>query len=94
MFLLLEVYDIWDDDVDLDKDNLSDRSKRAMMNEFDEVERENKRRLFAYGIMTIHNRDRTLRYGNYDVTLFRPPINRLKRLIKDQLKEKTIKITI
>ena len=45
-------------------------------------------------MLKINNEDSTLRYGSYDLNLFKPPINIRKRLLKDQLPYKTIKATL
>ena len=44
--------------------------------------------------MKINNADGTIKYGNFDVKMFQPPINLRKRLQRDQLPNAFIKITI
>lgn len=33
----------------------------------------------AYGVLQLNNYDGTIKYGTYDLELFKPPINLLKR---------------
>jgi hypothetical protein len=42
----------------------------------------------------LNHADGTIKYGTFDLNLFRPPINLRKRLQKNQLKDQNIKITI
>lgn len=44
--------------------------------------------------MKINNADGTIKYGNFDIKMFKPPINLRKRLQKDQLPYSFMKITI
>jgi len=94
MILVLEVYHAWDDEVDMAGDNVSDRSKRDFMNSFNDIERENHEKLYAYSVMTVNNSDGTIKYGNFDVKMFQPPINLRKRLQKDQVPNSYVKITL
>lgn len=95
MMLVLEIYQLFDDEVDLEGDNLSDKSKREFLKTFtDEVEKANKEKLYAYSVMKINNTDGTIKYGNFDIKMFHPPINLRKRLQKDQLPYSFMKITI
>lgn len=80
--------------MDLDADNASDKSTRDFLRQFNEIEKEQKGRLFAYSIMTISNDLGQVRYGTYELNLFRPPVNFHKRGRKDLIKDKVLKITI
>jgi len=44
--------------------------------------------------MTINHPNRTLKYGTYELNLFKPPVNLYRRLAKDQIQNKVVKITL
>lgn len=85
LLLLLEVFETWDDEIDMEADNRSDASKRGFLQEFTPLEKENKYRLHGYSVLKINNENGTIKYGNYTIDLFKPPINTRRRLIKDML---------
>lgn len=70
MVLVLELYQTYDEEVDLEADNLSDRSKRDFLQSFTDIEMESKQKLYAYSVMKINNSDGTIKYGNFDVKMF------------------------
>lgn len=47
----------------------------------------------AYGVLKLNNQDATIRYGTYEIELYKPPVNLNKKLPIDLLKQ-TIKVTI
>jgi hypothetical protein len=47
-----------------------------------------------YAIMKITNTDGTIRYGTFELNMFKPPMNMQKRYVKDQVHHKTVKITL
>ena len=75
MNLIFEIYEQWTGEVDLEGDNYSELSKRNFLKEFKPAEIENNERLLAYAVLKVNNPDSTLRYGSYDLNLFKPPIN-------------------
>jgi len=83
MNLILEVYEQFDDSVDLEADNVSEKSKRDFLENFTDDQRAASERMFGYAILKINNPDFTIRYGTYDLNLYKPPINMRKRLQKD-----------
>ena len=92
--LVFEVNEAWLDGVDLDGDNASDASKRNLLKQFNPQEKANAERLFAYATINLNHADGTIRYGTFDLNLFKPPVNLRKRLQKNQLKDQQIKVTI
>ena len=92
--LILEVYETWDDEVDMEADNRSDASKRAFMADFTDLEKANKYRLHGYASLKMNNDDATIKYGNFTVNLFKPPINTRKRYLKDMFPDEQIKLTL
>ena len=47
----------------------------------------------GYGVIKLNNKDGTIRFGTYDVELYKPPINITKRNPVDLLKQ-SLKVTI
>jgi len=94
MNLIFEVYEQWDDSVDLEADNRSEMSKRDYLKAWTPDEIGNSERLFGYAVLKIGNEDHTLKYGTYELGLFKPPIKLKKRFQKDQIPYKTLKITL
>jgi len=86
MTLVFYIYESFISDLDMDADNVSDQSKRKLNRNFTIEERNDKRKLHGYAVMDINNSDNTLKYGNYDLNVFRPPINLKKRYKKDIVK--------
>jgi hypothetical protein len=86
MILVLEIYESWIDGLDLNADNKSDSSKRDLMNSFTPFEQEQQKKLHGYAIMKLNNDDSTIKYGEYELGVFKPPINMRKRLQKDLIK--------
>jgi hypothetical protein len=80
MNLIFEIYEQWNDGINLEADNLSEQSKREFLKGYTQAEIDNNERLYAYAVLKISNEDGTIRYGSYDLNLFRPPINIRKRL--------------
>jgi hypothetical protein len=66
--------------VDLNGDNKSEESKRELMNTFTPFEVEDQKKLHGYSVMKINNDDKTIKYGSYELSVFKPPINMRKRL--------------
>ena len=73
--LVIEVNESWIDGIDLDADNKSERSQRNFLSKFNPQERKNGERLSAWASMKATNSDGTLKYGTFDLNLFKPPIN-------------------
>ena len=94
MNLIFEVYEQWDDGVDLEADNRSEMSKREYLKAWTVDEIGNSERLLGYAVLKIGNPDHTLKYGTYELALFKPPIKLKKRFQKDQIGYKTLKITL
>mmetsp|Transcript_13064 Transcript_13064/g.20287 ORF Transcript_13064/g.20287 Transcript_13064/m.20287 type:complete len:186 (+) Transcript_13064:2972-3529(+) len=92
--LVFEIFEKYDEGVDLQADNLSEKSKREFLKTFTEDQEETGERLYAYAIMKANNFDFTMRFGTYDLHLYKPPINLRKRLAKDIIPNQTIKITL
>ena len=44
--------------------------------------------------MKLNNQDSTIKYGAFELGVFRPPINLRKRLQKDLIKQEILKITL
>lgn len=53
----------------------------------------NEYQTYGYGVVKVNNQDATIRYGTYDVELYRPPINLQKRN-KHEAVSSSIKITL
>ena len=87
MTLVLYLYESYVFDIEMDADNVSDKSKRDLNKSFTIEERNDKRKLHGYAVMNINNADNTLKYGNYDLNVFRPPINLKKRYTKDLINQ-------
>ena len=94
LILLIEVFETWDTEVDMEADNRSDASKRAFMQGFNRIEAKNGYRLYGYTSLKLNNADFTVKYGNYTVNLFKPPINIKRRFLKDMIPDKQIKLTV
>lgn len=94
MTLVFYIYESFISDLDMDADNVSDQSKRKLNRNFTIEERNDKRKLHGYAVMDINNSDNTLKYGNYDLNVFRPPINLKKRYKKDIVKSEQIRISL
>lgn len=94
MTLVLYIYESYVYDVDMDGDNLSDQSKRNLNMSFTIEERNEKRKLHGYAVMNINNEDDTLKYGNYDLNVFKPPINLKRRYTKDLIKLEQVSISL
>ena len=56
------------------------------MNSFTPFEQEQQKKLHGYAIMKLNNDDSTIKYGEYELGVFKPPINMRKRLQKDLIK--------
>ena len=87
MTLVLYVYESYVNDIDMNADNASDQSKRNLNKSFTIEERNDQKKLHGYAVMNINNSDNTLKYGNYDLNVFKPPINLKKRYTKDLIKQ-------
>jgi hypothetical protein len=94
MILVLEIYENWIDGLDLNADNQSDKSKRELMKTFSPFEQEQQKRLHGYSVIKINNDDSTIKYGNFELGVFKPPINMRKRFQKDLIKQEQLKIVI
>ena len=81
--LMLEINEDWIDEVDPDGDNESDRSKRNFVKLFTAQDKKNRYRTFAFASMKINNDNGTIKYGTFDLNIFKPPVNLRKRLAKD-----------
>ena len=80
MILVFEGYEQWIDGMDLNADNKSDQSKRDLLASFSPFEIEQQKKLHGYAIMKLNNDDSTLKYGVFELGVFKPPINMRKRL--------------
>jgi hypothetical protein len=94
MTLVLYVYETYNENVDMAGDNASDDSKRALNKGFTIEEQNERKKLHGYAVMKINNPDHTLKYGNYDLNIFKPPINLRKRYTKDLIKKEQIKVSL
>lgn len=54
----------------------------------------NNEKFYGYAIFKLNNADFTLKYGSYDLSLFKPPIDLRKRLARNQLGNQTIGISL
>ena len=80
MILVFEIYENWIDGLDLNADNKSDSSKRELMKSFSPFEVDQQKKLHGYAIMKLNNDDSTIKYGAFELGIFKPPINMRKRL--------------
>jgi hypothetical protein len=94
MHLVLEIYETWIDNIDLDADNASENSARSFLNKFNEIEQRSRERLFGYSSIVINNTDGTMKYGIFDLNIFKPPINLFRKSSKDLISDKSVKITL
>jgi hypothetical protein len=94
MVLVFEIYEQWIEGLDLNADNKSDYSKRENMKQFSPFEIEQQKKLHGYALMKLNNNDSTLKYGVFELGVFKPPINMRKRLQKDLIKQEVLKISL
>jgi hypothetical protein len=81
--LLFEINESWVDGINLEDDNKSDNTNREFLKKFNDIEVQNKERLFGYAFMTINNENGSIRYGTYELNIFKPPINMHRKSRKD-----------
>ena len=86
MLLVFEIYEQWIDGLDLDADNKSEQPKRDLMKQFTQFDIDQQKKLHGYAIMKLNNDDSTIKYGVFELGVFKPPINMRKRLQKDLIK--------
>ena len=80
MTLVIQVNETFESADDLNLDTKSEVSRKNMLEKFTEVDIKNGHRMHGYAIIQLNNPDNTLKYGTFNLNLFRPPINLRRRL--------------
>ena len=95
---MFELYAEEEDGIEADsvfrKVDFEDPETKALFKEFTEEEVLEGKRLYAYAVLKTSNSDSTIRYGTFDLNLYKPPIRMRKRMERDMLKPQSVVVSV